>query len=543
MDLRVRQYAKFHELASPPNAFSRLVLSNILEITDQDAVDCITDGGNDRGVDAVYISESQKTIYLFQFKHCEKYEKSSKYFPGEAVDKIASVFPFFECESPDEEKQLNPALLRKVRAIRSCLQEELYHFQIVLCSNASPMAETELSRLQKLVSPYNYVDVKCIHCRELARLFAAPRIQAEMRSLRYESNQIFERSDGNKRGLTCSANLGALVDFLRDPKNPVLIDDNLFRQNVRLHLGSDNTVNHSIKSTLLGTQSPDFWYLNNGITIVCERFEYQPKMTSPIRLKNPQIVNGCQTANQIFSASLLNDVDLDGVAVSVRIIETADFQLVGRIAEATNSQTAIRGRDLRANDEVQQKIEAGMAELGFYYERKRNQHPNSPMDKTIDALRAGQAILAYYLSKPDKSKTATDKIFDEFYREVFDPNRFTAQDILIAVQLLNMIEVRKEMAKREMTSVTRHFFQEEWLVEGSFHVLYVLGLLADRSMIPRTSVESVSALLDEAIKEVGDFFKSQRNAAAYRVFRSAVTAEKLRTAIDPAHPVQLKLAI
>lgn len=53
------------------------MLRDLLDLDIEDAVDAITDGGDDRGVDAIFIDDQRKptVIHIFQFKTCIKYEK------------------------------------------------------------------------------------------------------------------------------------------------------------------------------------------------------------------------------------------------------------------------------------------------------------------------------------------------------------------------------------------------------------------------------------------------------------------------------------
>ena len=73
----------------------------------------------------------------------------------------------------------------------------------------------------------------------------------------------------------------------------------LFYSNIRSYLKSTD-VNNSIVETFRN-KTTNFWYLNNGITIVCDNFK-QDKINEDIyHITTPQIVNGCQTANIIMN--------------------------------------------------------------------------------------------------------------------------------------------------------------------------------------------------------------------------------------------------
>ena len=89
----------------------------------------------------------------------------------------------------------------------------------------------------------------------------------------------------------------------------------LFDENIREYLGAskEGSINNGIIKTLLNPDDREnFFYYNNGITIICEEistlrgFEVSNDTGAQnqygFRLTNPQIINGCQTINSIFEA-------------------------------------------------------------------------------------------------------------------------------------------------------------------------------------------------------------------------------------------------
>jgi hypothetical protein len=130
-------------------------------------------------------------------------------------------------------------------------------------------------------------------------------------------------------------------------------DGSIFDLNIRRFLGTLGGVNRDIFSTCSNVESSyEFWFLNNGITIVCDQFDPVTDLDNPhVKLKNLQIVNGCQTATTLALAQREGRLSQD-VRVLTRIYETSDPTLVSRIVLTTNNQNQIKSRDLRANDPV-----------------------------------------------------------------------------------------------------------------------------------------------------------------------------------------------
>ena len=77
--------------------------------------------------------------------------------------------------------------------------------------------------------------------------------------------------------------------------NNLIVDENgrlrrhLFEWNVRDYQGNV-AVNQDIRKSLTVPDSPEFWWLNNGVTIICSDATSAGKTYS---LSDIQIVNGC----------------------------------------------------------------------------------------------------------------------------------------------------------------------------------------------------------------------------------------------------------
>ena len=66
------------------------------------------------------------------------------------------------------------------------------------------------------------------------------------------------------------------------------------------------------------TYAHNFHVLNNGITVLCETFQFDPRSNSCCSVNNFQIVNGCQTTYTLYN---LRDYLDEKVWVKFSIIE------------------------------------------------------------------------------------------------------------------------------------------------------------------------------------------------------------------------------
>ncbi len=115
----------------------------------------------------------------------------------------------------------------------------------------------------------------------------------------------------------------------------------------------------------------NFWYFNNGITILSEKITLHEE-EKKIILRNPQIINGCQTVSTIgenrHSEALL----------FAKIVEIGDSlvnqELIDGIIEANNRQTPVDERILKSNHPLQVRLQRNLETLGYYFERKEGQY-------------------------------------------------------------------------------------------------------------------------------------------------------------------------
>ena len=209
------------------------------------------------------------------------------------------------------------------------------------------------------------------------------------------------------------------VAFLSDEHGNLI--RHIFDWNVRDYQGNIE-VNKEIKASLDDTQAPDFWWLNNGVTIICSKASIQGKTYT---LDDVQIVNGLQTSYttyQTLSAVEKDDPVFDRTLL-VRILQTKDSATRDRVIRATNRQTSVPEASLRATDDTQRRIEAYFASNGLYYDRRKNFYRNNgkPADRIIGIPLLAQTIMAVGLSRPDDSRARPSSLLksDRDYRTMF----------------------------------------------------------------------------------------------------------------------------
>lgn len=217
--------------------------------------------------------------------------------------------------------------------------------------------------------------------------------------------------------LMCTAN--ELNKLLRT--NEGIIRKSLFDDNVRDFQG-DNNINSEIDKTIL-TEPEKFALLNNGITIVCEK--YTPS-NRQITIKNPQIVNGCQTSHVIFKHSESNEI-LEKVPLIIKVISTQNQDITNQIVRGTNRQNIVLDEAFETTKPFHKELEEFINALSpeyerFYYERRSKQYDHNPSISQFEKLNLRiiiHAFVSMYLNHPHLSHRHESKLLDTFGNILF----------------------------------------------------------------------------------------------------------------------------
>jgi AIPR protein len=197
----------------------------------------------------------------------------------------------------------------------------------------------------------------------------------------------------------------------------------LFESNVRGYTGN-GAVNTDIAGTLANTEAPnqsDFWWLNNGVTILATDAWI---MAKEILIENAQIVNGLQTTETLYR-HFSKGVSLDDKrAILVKIIVAVEDDVRARIIKATNYQSTIDLAQLRGLDKIQRDIDDFLLDNGWFYDRQKNVYKNQgkPEDRIISIPYLAAAVRAIALGEPAKTQRQRSRTLrqDEVYETVFN---------------------------------------------------------------------------------------------------------------------------
>lgn len=432
-------------------AFLLLGVAAYLDVDIAEAAQYITDGGNDGGFDAAYIEEaqdSQLNVVLFQSKYSKKMDTDSN-FPSNAVEKAVNTI---KCAfDPAADIQLSQKSREKVDEIRSfILDGNTPYVTFVMLNNGLPWNQDGQNHIDNAFA--NQQQVNFVHFSHKDVLNYINRSASIDTQINFSGKAVQE--DYNyKRVILGRVSVNAIYQLMDE------FGDRLLEKNIRRYLGK-NTVNEQISKTLLtDTKRQNFFFFNNGITMICEKFTYNGLQEKDwnVKIKRLQIINGGQTCKTIYQTLKENqDIDFSQVYILVRLYEVNDDEdIVQDITYATNNQNPVDFRDLKSKDDTQIFLETSAKDLGYIYKRKRDNLGNV---NVIPSTVAAEAVLAVWRGKPHLAKYRRNEFFDKYYQEIFDD--LNASQMIIAVLIFRYCDnFRKRESENADVKAQRPYSQ------------------------------------------------------------------------------------
>lgn len=406
---------------------------------------------------------------------------------------------------------VNDILWEKVNEVWDLFDKVTPNFKYYLCSNKEKPIAHAKRKFEQNLDKYKFVEYYYYDQEDIVSKILEKKYRKISGEISFVDLQYFDRSDGPLKGIVATIVATDLINLVKDPDEPTKIIEDVFNENVRVYLKLKNRINQSIYDTALSAENYEFWYLNNGITIVCDECVYTPNTRSPrVKLTNLQIVNGGQTTHALFEAYLKDSSKLKNVLIIVRICETKkNYQISERISETTNSQTPVRTRDLHASDRVQKILEEDFKALGYFYERKKNQHEQETKSTRLDNELLGQIYLAYYLDMPSEAKNQKTIVFGEKYEDIFDEESIDAKKMLIPYRVFVPIESMKKDIQRKKRRKESINEKDAFISRATFHILNAVRYISEKENLNLEKPKNIEQAINKARSYIAEVVKSE----------------------------------
>lgn len=426
--------------------FEHFAAAQILKdfnLSDEEIDNGNSGGGNDGGCDNLYIFLNDELItadqieclnaprgsyldfYILQTKNMTSFGEDVIMKWKTVSDNLLNMSNTLE----EYASRYNEAMIEVFGMFRDCVAKlvrsqvkiRFFYYYITLGIEVHQNVQEQASELKNIVKKYypsSEIKVCFVTADELMDKYNT---DSEIRVNLDLADQPISLSENEYISLV---KLGTYFNFITDDNNN--LRKTFFDANVRDYQGH-NSVNSSIAETLEGSESEDFWWLNNGVTILSTDIKLITNKS--LQVVNPEIVNGLQTSREIFNyfSDKPENIDEDKRTILVRVIKPESEQSRDNIIFSTNNQTSIPKSSLRVTDAIHLQIEMYFKNHGLYYDRRKNYYKNQKK-KAADIISVSflaQCLISIVLRKPDFARARPSTLLtDEVtYKLLYEDNQ------------------------------------------------------------------------------------------------------------------------
>ena len=378
------------------------------------AIDFLTDGANDGGIDAIFNDPNSEgnDMVIVQSKYYESTTLTGQDVAGELykiTETIKSIDNF-------RVTGLNEKVVSAYRNAKSQMEDSGI-IRIVFFTSYAPKHKRERTKIEKgnaeIFKSYELemnfradieAQIETIDNGKLCVDYDKLELDRKDNCLSYENSVIVNISAQSLQSLQNRRRNGLLGMNLRYYVRQKAVDD-----------GIQQTITH---------EPENFWYKNNGIIIICEDYKIDGKV---LKLYNFSIVNGGQTTNRIGRLDIEQDFFLPCKVVKTKGANSNERDLfTHNIAEASNSQKPIKKADLKSNTPEQLRLRERLHKYQIYYITKKGdkapkQYAEPYQSATLEQV--GKLGLASVLQMPGSARSNSQRMYqDEYYYSIFGHN-------------------------------------------------------------------------------------------------------------------------
>jgi hypothetical protein len=484
-------------------AFSAFALHKMLGASPQIAAQAVVDDFDDKGIDAIYYEAHTETLYVLQ----TKLKASEQFKQGDALPFCEGVRLLLKQDFTAFNKNFLNRQLEIEQALDNC-----NHIKLVVPYTGESVSQTAKDALQVLLDSEKddeerlHDQIEYYTATEIVRdLLAEKAYEPVDTDIRLQKSQKVEEPRTTYYGV---ARLVDLAQLHKDKGKA------LYERNIRYFLGSNNSdVNKSIKATLRDNPE-NFFYLNNGVTAVCDLVK--PKGGKGgfkrFEVRGLSIINGAQTvasAAEFVQQNPNNNIDSAKVMLTL-IKAPADGQFGIQVTKARNHQNIVQTANFASLDENQERLRQEIAYLGFDYHYRSEatiiQGNSIKLEEAIKALASLQPDPRYAVwLKSEPARFADSESVE--YKTLF-PDDLTGAVLVNAVLCYRNIRALAVSYEQSATSGS----QEKLVYRHAIHVIIAIMMKRLRNRVNSVEVMDkvslgglISSPLDQLRQELIDF--------------------------------------
>ena len=458
--------------------------------TEDELEDRYVDGADDYGLDVYYVDDEAQAVYLIQSKFRRRDETVKK----SELDTLFRL-PTRLMDAKALRHNMNVPLVEFADEFRTKVRQGYEVYVVYLTTQrATPQNIRAVSQFNE--EPLNLI--QGVDVPHFAIVFGVDDLireslvedkptDTEMQFLNWFVHSDTNGANRHLSGMVSAAELDRVFNEHRY---------SIFRLNPRGPLGVVK-VNKEIRATLESdSDRPQFFFLNNGLTAVCESFGKKSGSNSTFEIRDFQVVNGCQTTWTLHDHRIRGG-SLDDVALSIKLIETpARSTLATQISQASNSQSPMKDWDFLFNSKDQLRLQReflGLEEPVFYeLKRGEQKYIEGASGRKTTIKDVAQAMWAF-LGHPGEARDRLREIprmQGNAYREVFFEG-VTARHLWLPYEI-------HERVKLEYKDRTSSVVAEAGQNNRRLHLVWLIGELILKAL----EIESYSQIDTVALSRI-----------------------------------------
>ena len=516
-------------------SLAAFALMNLADISPQEASKSIVDGGNDNGIDSIYLDKREKIMYILQSKW--KYESKGSI----KVDEVMKLTRVFKDLVNARYERFNLKLKSKIPDIDEALNDAGTRFEIILVySGQTPLANEPLREIDDLLNEMNdsseIVSKKIINQSSIYNIISqgATGYPINLDVCLYDWGQTKEPYQSYYGQVSARE----IADWWikHHPK--------LFSSNIRFFL-RDTEVNESMINTVK-TDPEKFWYYNNGITALCSSISKKiiggsGRDTGIFECKDVKIVNGAQTVGSIAKAYETSPNQVEQARVFVRFISLKNCpeEFAIDITRYNNTQNRIDRREFVALDPEQERIknELHLEEIIYAYKSGESipqEQKGFDLNEATISRACKQGEVSFVTRIKDKISSLWENIEKSPYKILFNAS-VNGSELWKLVQILRVVDKKLSEEQNQREGRERLFaVHSNRLI---LHLVYKTlpdSLFASSCDLTSSEIDNIenitSYLLEKIIVETTNLYPTAYPANTFR--NVAKCQEIIRVILD-----------
>ena len=466
----------------------------------------ITDGYHDMGIDAIYLDETQKQLFVVQSKWRESGQGSVTQEEMHVfVEGIKRIINF-------DTDGANSKIQAKKPDMELALTKIGYQIHALFIHTGNTRLNDYAFRpLNELLSSTNDdVDTLIVFNEILYQdvyTYLAQGQDTDDITLDDVILTNWGKIDSPYMAYYGTISAAAIGGWYREYGN------RLFAKNIRFYKGNTD-VNDGIKRVLLH-EPENFIYYNNGIKLLCKAIHRKAKdsttnVTGLFTLEGVSLVNGAQTAGSIGTVFIENPEQVSKAYVMVQIIDLsqASGEAATQITKLSNTQNRIENRDFASLDPTQEKIRQELSFSHFSYLYKGGDKITNPesqltFDEAIVALACLHSDISYSTLAKRNVGALSEDITKAPYKVLINTST-NSYALVNSVMVVRYVDKELQSKKEELSGRERLV-----AIHGNRFIAYcVLQRLGNeedfsRSVIPTDELHRrTKGIVDELISPV-----------------------------------------